>query len=65
MEPIKENTELQVYTISQVQSILGLTQKCVYNYIQRGNLKAAKFGNRWRVSRKDLEDFIERGTKAH
>lgn len=40
--------EIKVYTLDEVQAILKVTQRTLYNYIKQGKLKAVKIGKGWR-----------------
>lgn len=60
MEGLKE---IKVYTLKEVEDMLSVTRRTVYNYIKNGDLKATKIGKYWRVQHEDLQDFINRGTK--
>lgn len=54
--------ELKVYTIEEVVELLHVTRRTVYSYIKEGKLKAVKIGKYWRVTEKNLEDFLSKGT---
>jgi putative molybdopterin biosynthesis protein len=56
--------ELKVYTLDEVQAIVKVTQRTLYNYIKAGTLKATKIGKYWRVRHNDLQEFLEKGTNA-
>ena len=53
--------EIKVYTLAEVQDILKVTQRTVYNYIKTGKLKAVKMGKYWRVRHEDLDAFLTGG----
>lgn len=55
---------LKIYTLEEVQTLLKVTQRTIYNYIKEGKLKAVKIGKYWRVKHTGLQDFIDRGTNA-
>ena len=48
----------KVYSIEEVVEILQVTRRTVYNYLRAGKLKASKRGKYWRVSEKQLEEFL-------
>jgi excisionase family DNA binding protein len=50
--------ELKLYTLTELEPILGLTHRTLLTYVQTGKLKAVKIGNRWKVSEKSLREFI-------
>ena len=54
--------EIKVYTLAEVQEILKVTQRTVYNYINSGKLKAVKMGKYWRVRHEDLDAFLTGAT---
>lgn len=54
---------IKVYTLDEVADILQLTRRTLYSYIKEGKLKAVKIGKYWRISEKNLEDFISTGTE--
>jgi excisionase family DNA binding protein len=51
---------MKVYTPEEVAEALKLNVNTVWRYIKDGKLTAAKFGNRYRISEKQLEEFFER-----
>jgi len=50
-----------IYTLKEVQEILGVTQRTLYRWIDAGSLKAFKAGRTWRVSEEALQEFINQG----
>lgn len=50
--------EIKLYTLKEVEAILKVTQRTLYNYIKSGKLKAIKLGKEWRVREEDLNDFL-------
>jgi excisionase family DNA binding protein len=63
METNNEKRSDRVYTLSELLDILQVTRRTLLNYIRRGKLKAFKVGNTWRVTQKQLDDFIESNMK--
>lgn len=55
--------EIKVYSLDEVQDILKVTRRTLYNYIKAGKLKAVKIGKYWRVSHDALQEFVENGTE--
>jgi len=47
------------WTIQQVAEILQIHWQTVLNYIKSGKLNAIKLGKGYRVSKKDLDEFIK------
>ena len=54
--------ELKIYTLEEVQDVLKVGRRTLYNYIKGGKLYAVKVGKSWRVSHEALRDFIASGT---
>lgn len=50
--------DITVYTLKEVEEILSVTRKTIYNWLKSGKLKAVKVGRQWRVKKEDLEAFI-------
>ncbi len=49
-----------VYTIEEVAKILRVSTATVRNLIERGELKAFRVGNQWRVKKEDLDAYMSR-----
>ena len=54
----------KVYTLEELSELLHITRRTLYNYVKAGTLKAVKIGREWRVTEKQLEDFLSTGTEA-
>lgn len=48
----------RVYTLSELEPILGVTHRTLLRYITDGKLKGVKIGGRWKVSQDNLRAFI-------
>jgi excisionase family DNA binding protein len=57
-------TELKVYTLEEIAELLHITRRTLYTYVKEGKLKAVKVGKYWRVTEKNLEAFLAKGTDA-
>ncbi len=53
-----------IFTISEVASLLKVTKKTVYGLAQRGDLPGFKVGGQWRFSRAAIDSWIETKTWA-
>lgn len=56
----------KLYTIKEAAEILRVTPRSVFRFIQpeyKNQLKASKVGGTWRITEKDLNDFISNYTK--
>lgn len=49
---------MKFYTVEQVADILQLTEQTVRYMLNDGRLKGFKAGKSWRVTEKDLQNFI-------
>lgn len=56
--------DLEVYTLKEVEELLQVTQRTLYNWIKGGKLTAFKAGREWRVTKEALEDFTKTGTQG-
>lgn len=50
--------DLKLYSITDVEKILGVTHRTVLQYVRDKKLKAFKIGGRWKVTEGDLKEFI-------
>lgn len=50
---------MKVYTLEELVEVLQVTRRTLYNYINDGKLKAVKMGKYWRVTEKQLEEFLQ------
>lgn len=55
-------TDIKVYTLEEIAELLHITRRTLYTYVKEGKLKAVKVGKYWRVTEKNLQEFLERGT---
>lgn len=55
---------LKLYHIPEIAKILGLHERTVLAYCEKGKLKARKIGRRWTMSADNLREFINTPTNA-
>jgi|GEM_PF-1691598 len=53
---IKE--DITHYTVLEVAAYLRVTGRTIYNYIKKGKLRGIKIANKWRFSKKHIDDFL-------
>ena len=53
--------DLTVYTLTELEPILGVTHRTLLTYVKDGRLKAVKIGGKWKVSKDNLELFVNGG----
>lgn len=49
---------IRLYTLSEIEPILGVTHRTLLNYMKDGRLKGVKVGGKWKVSEDNLKKFI-------
>jgi excisionase family DNA binding protein len=54
---IKE--DITHYTINEVATNLRVSPRTIYTYISIGKLKGVKIANKWRFSKKQIDDFLK------
>lgn len=54
---------MKLYTVKEVQALLGVGQRTMYNYLESGKLKAIKIGRKWRISQDALDSLLTTGTE--
>lgn len=55
-------TAIKIYTLEEIAELLHITRRTLYTYVKEGKLKAVKVGKYWRVTEKNFQEFLERGT---
>jgi excisionase family DNA binding protein len=48
----------RLYTLTELEPILGVTHRTLQSYVKLGKLKAAKVGGKWKVTEEQLQDFL-------
>ncbi|MEI6393912.1 MAG: helix-turn-helix domain-containing protein [Verrucomicrobiota bacterium] len=63
-----ENTgtsrEKEFYSLEEVADLLGVSYQLIYKLVRSGELAAARLGKVYRVSRRDLDHYLEQ-SKSH
>lgn len=54
--------DIEVYTLKEIEELLQVTRRTLYNWIKGGKLKAFRIGKEWRVTKEALEAFTQTGT---
>lgn len=49
--------DLKLYTLKEIAPVLGLSYRTLQAMVSDGRLQGVKIGNRWKVSRKALEEY--------
>ena len=48
----------KLYTLTELEEILGVTHRTLLEYVKQGKLKARKIGGKWKVTQENLKIFI-------
>lgn len=59
-----ELDDLKLYTLTEIETVLGVTHRTLLTYVQTGKLKAHKIGGRWKVTKAALKEFIDANNGA-
>ena len=54
-----EKKEYNVYTLKEVEKIMSVSQRTLYNWIKGGKLKAIKVGGQYRVTQEALDELLK------
>ena len=57
-------TEEKLMTTPQVARRLQVNERTVTQWLRKGNLRGFKIGKEWRVSARDLGDFVEQSANV-
>ena len=49
---------IRLYTLTELEPILGVTHRTLQTYIKDGRLKGVKIGGKWKISEETLKKFI-------
>lgn len=55
---------LRLYTLTELEPVLGVSHQTLVRYVKAGKLKAHKREGKWRVSHKDLEAYVNGETST-
>ena len=54
-----ELEEFKLYTLTELESVLGVSHRTLLTYVKQGRLKAVKAGGKWKVTKEQLKAFVE------
>jgi len=49
---------LRLYSLTEIEPIVGVSHRTLMRYVYDGKLKAVKIGGKWKVSEEALKKFI-------
>ena len=58
LERLAKMEAFKLYTLSELEDILGVTHRTLLEYVKKGKLKARKIGGKWKVTEENLRLFI-------
>lgn len=50
--------KMRLYTLTEIEPILGVTHRTLLSYIKNGRLKGVKIGGKWKVNEDALRELI-------
>ena len=51
--------DVVLYTIPEICEILGISRRTCMTYLQAGKLKGVKIGGKWKVSKENLQAYMQ------
>lgn len=57
-EKLQSLDTFRLYTLTEVEPILGVSHRTLLDYVKTGKIKAVKIGGKWKVSEENLKTFI-------
>ena len=54
----------ELYTPQEVAKILRVTRTTIYQHIKKGQLKAIRIGNQYRITKAQLEEYLQQNVVA-
>ena len=51
-------TEIKLYSLKELATLLSVTQRTLQTYIKDGKLKGQKIGGKWQISESNLRKFV-------
>lgn len=49
---------LRLYTLTELEGIIGVTHQTLFTYIKAGKLHAVKVGGKWKVTEENVKRFL-------
>ena len=50
--------DLTLYSVRELEPILGVSEQTIKRRIKAGELPARKISGKWKITRQDLEEYI-------
>ena len=58
---VKKILGINVYSLTEVAEMIGVTTVTIHNYIKSGTLDARKLGGKWYIAEDTIKKFISGG----
>lgn len=55
---------LRLYTLTELEPVLGVSHQTLVRYVKAGKLKAIKVEGKWRVSHENLKAYVNGETST-
>ena len=49
----------RVYTVEEIQDILGIGRNAAYGLVRRGAFRSVRFGGKIRISKKSFDEWLD------
>lgn len=57
-EKLQSMDTFRLYTLTEVEPILGVSHRTLLDYVKKKKIKAVKIGGKWKISEENLKAFI-------
>jgi len=55
-------TEIKLYSLKELATLLSVTERTLHNYIKSGKMKGQKIGGKWQISETNIQKFLNGDT---
>lgn len=56
---VKTMSNKRVYTVEEIQAILGISKNTAYALVKSGAFHSVKIGGQYRISKKSFDDWLD------
>lgn len=54
----KKLDEIRLYSLTELEPILGVTHRTLLSYVKDGRLKCIKVGGKWKITEENLKRYL-------
>lgn len=58
-ERLQKLKDIRLYTLTELEDVLGVTHRTLQTYVMDGRLKGVKIGGKWKITEENLMRFIK------